>query len=151
MNYRAIALQAPSFGAWLSYALGTENQNLPGYVVLNNDWVPNGGLENVGSSFLPASHQATMMRAKGVPVHNIVPVDTTAVQRRELPLLAEQDTTFAAQSSDAQARRIIICMAADVARRAPRSQNGGLVRCFEPIFPIWVESGADPGSDCSPS
>ena len=36
--------QAPSLGAWVSYGLGSENRDLPGYVVLNNDWVPNGGL-----------------------------------------------------------------------------------------------------------
>jgi hypothetical protein len=95
--------QAPSFGAWVSYGLGTENRNLPGYVVLNNDWVPNGGLENFGSSFLPASHQATMMRARGLPVDNVVPADTAAVQRGKLALLAAQDAAFAAQSSDAQA------------------------------------------------
>jgi hypothetical protein len=95
--------QAPSFGAWVSYGLGTENRNLPGYVVLNNDWVPNGGLENFGSSFLPASHQATMVRAKGVPVDNIVPHDAAAIQRRKLALLAEQDAEFAASTSDARA------------------------------------------------
>ena len=95
--------QAPSLGAWVSYGLGTENKNLPGYVLLNNDWVPNGGLENFGSSFLPASHQATMMRAKGMPVDNIAPGDSTAIQRRKLALLAGQDAAFAAQSSDAQA------------------------------------------------
>ncbi len=95
--------QAPSLGAWVSYGLGTENQNLPAYVVLNNDWVPNGGLENFGSSFLPASHQATMMRAKGVPVDNIVPAGAAAVQRRKLALLAEQDAAFAALSDDSQA------------------------------------------------
>ncbi len=95
--------QAPSFGAWVSYGLGTANRNLPGYVVLNNDWVPNGGLENFGSSFLPASHQATMMRAKGVPVDNIVPADAAALQRRKLVLLAEQDAAFAALSADAKA------------------------------------------------
>lgn len=94
--------QAPSLGAWVSYGLGTENRDLPGYVLLNNDWVPNGGLENFGSSFLPASHQATMMRAKGVPVDNIAPAHPTAVQRRTLQLLAEQNAAFAAQSSDAQ-------------------------------------------------
>ena len=65
--------------------------------MLNNDWVPNGGLENFGSSFLPASHQATMMRAKGVPVDNIAPADRPAVQHRKLALLAEQDGAFAAQ------------------------------------------------------
>ncbi len=95
--------QAPSVGAWVSYGLGTSNRNLPGYVVLNNDWVPNGGLENFGSSFLPASHQATMMRAKGVPVDNITPTDAAAIQRRKLSLLAEQDAAFASQSSDAKA------------------------------------------------
>lgn len=95
--------QAPSLGAWVSYGLGTENRNLPGYVVLNNDWVPNGGLENFGSSFLPASHQATMVRAKGVPVDNIMPGDTAAIQRRKLALLAEQDAAFAAGTSDARA------------------------------------------------
>lgn len=94
--------QAPSLGAWVSYGLGTENHNLPGYVVLNNDWVPNGGLENFGSSFLPASHQATMFRAKGVPVDNIAPHDTAAIQRRKLSLLAEQDAEFAASTSDAR-------------------------------------------------
>ena len=100
--------QAPSFGAWMSYGLGTENKNLPGYVLLNNDWVPNGGLENFGSSFLPASHQATMMRAKGVPVDNITPTDSAAIQRRKLALLAGQNTAFAAQSSDAQAIESVI-------------------------------------------
>ena len=66
---------APSIGAWVSYGLGTENANLPAYVLLNNDWVPNGGMENFGSSFLPANHQATMLRAKGAPVDNIAPLD----------------------------------------------------------------------------
>jgi hypothetical protein len=92
--------QAPSFGSWVSYGLGTMNHNLPAYVVLNNDWVPNGGLENFGSSFLPASHQATMMRAKGVPVDNITPKDSAAIQRRKLALLAEQDGSFATATSD---------------------------------------------------
>lgn len=92
--------QAPSLGAWVSYGLGTENKNLPGYVVLNNDWVPNGGLENFGSSFLPASHQATMVRAKGVPVDNVKPADPAAIQRRKLALLAEQDAAFAVQTSE---------------------------------------------------
>ena len=44
MHTGRIIGQAPSFGAWVSYGLGSENQNLPGYVLLNNDWVPNGGL-----------------------------------------------------------------------------------------------------------
>ena len=93
--------QAPSFGAWVNYGLGTVNQNLPGYVLLNNDWVPNGGLENFGCSFLPTSHQATMLRPTGVPVDNIVPSDPQSVQQRKLSLLAEQDRDFALQVADA--------------------------------------------------
>lgn len=95
--------QAPSLGAWISYGLGTENRNLPAYVVLNNDWVPNGGMENFGSSFLPASHQATLVRAKGVPVDNIVPHDPSEIQRRKLALLAGQDAAFAASTPASQA------------------------------------------------
>jgi hypothetical protein len=92
--------QAPSLGAWISHGLGTENNNLPGYVVLNNDWVPNGGLENFGSSFLPASNQATMVRAKGVPVDNIAGQDDIRNQKRKLALLSQQDANFARLSSD---------------------------------------------------
>ncbi len=92
--------QAPSVGAWVSYGLGTENANLPSYVVLNNDWVPNGGLENFGSSFLPASHQATMLRATGTPVDNIVPHGTSRLQQQKLALIADQDTAFAHTTSN---------------------------------------------------
>ena len=95
--------QAPSLGAWVSYGLGSENQNLPGYVLLNNDWVPNGGMENFASSYLPASHQATLLRAKGVPVDNIRPADTETIQRRKLAVLARQDELFAGKVSDASA------------------------------------------------
>ncbi|MBO13384.1 MAG: sulfatase [Planctomycetaceae bacterium] len=95
--------QAPSLGAWVSYGLGSENQNLPGYVLLNNDWVPNGGMENFASSYLPASHQATLLRAKGVPVDNIRPADTESIQRRKLAILARQDELFAGKVSDASA------------------------------------------------
>ena len=95
--------QAPSLGAWVSYGLGSENRNLPGYVLLNNDWVPNGGMENFASSYLPASHQATLLRAKGVPVDNIRPADPVAVQRRKLAFLARRDRSFASETSDAGA------------------------------------------------
>lgn len=99
---RSIGL-APSMGAWISYGLGTENANLPAYVLLNNDWVPNGGLENFGSSFLPASHQATMLRAKGEPVDNIVPRDVVEIQQKKLALLKEVDGQFAKTTSNESA------------------------------------------------
>ncbi len=95
--------QAPSLGAWISYGLGSENENLPAYVLLNNDWVPNGGLENFGSSFLPASHQATIMRAKGNPVDNIQPGESRQSQQRKLQFLNRVDQQFAAEASSSAA------------------------------------------------
>ncbi|WZO98795.1 DUF1501 domain-containing protein [Isosphaeraceae bacterium EP7] len=95
--------QAPSFGSWVSYGLATGNANLPGYVLLNNDWIPNGGLENFAPAFLPAVHGATMIRSKGVPVDDIVPADSSVIQRLKLDLLAAQDRSFAAESTDGAA------------------------------------------------
>ncbi|HRK35450.1 MAG TPA: DUF1501 domain-containing protein [Candidatus Hydrogenedentes bacterium] len=86
---------APSLGAWVSYGLGTENEQLPGYVLLNNDWVPNGGFQNFASSFLPATHQAAMVRAHGAPVDNISPSDPADVQRAKLDFLRDQDSAVA--------------------------------------------------------
>lgn len=90
--------QAPSLGSWVSYGLGSESDNLPSYVLLNNDWIPNGGYENFASAFLPANHSATLLRAKGTTVDNIVPGDALAVQRRKLDLLRQQDENYGADS-----------------------------------------------------
>ena len=83
---------APSIGSWISYGLGTENQQLPGYVLLNNDWIPNGGIQNFANAYLPASHQATMVRAKGTPVDNIVPADAASIQQAKLAFLRAQES-----------------------------------------------------------
>lgn len=95
--------QAPSFGSWVSYGLASGNANLPGYVLLNNDWIPNGGFENFASAYLPAAHTATTLRARGVAVDDIVPGDPPIVQRRKLDLLAAQDHDFAAGAADGAA------------------------------------------------
>ena len=91
--------RAPSLGSWVSYGLGTDNRELPGYVLLNNDWIPNGGSENFDSAFLPATHGATWLRAKGQTVDNIVSRDALEVQRRKLDLLRAQDGQFAGDAS----------------------------------------------------
>lgn len=86
----------PSVGSWVTYGLGTENKNLPGFVVLNFNMVPAGGLENFSSGFLPATHQASMLAAAGTPIDNLVPADKIArVQRAKLDLLGRQDEDFA--------------------------------------------------------
>jgi hypothetical protein len=59
----------PSIGAWVTYGLGTENQNLPGFVVLISSGVqPNGGKNSFGSGFLPSVFQGVQCRSKGDPV-----------------------------------------------------------------------------------
>ena len=59
----------PSIGSWVTYGLGTENQNLPGFVVLISSGVqPNGGRNSFGSGFLPSVYQGVQCRSKGDPV-----------------------------------------------------------------------------------
>jgi hypothetical protein len=59
----------PSLGAWVSYGLGTENQDLPGFMVLISSGVqPNGGKNSFGSGFLPSVFQGVQCRSKGDPV-----------------------------------------------------------------------------------
>ena len=59
----------PSMGAWTTYGLGTENENLPGFVVLISSGVqPNGGKNSFGSGFLPSVYQGVQCRSKGDPV-----------------------------------------------------------------------------------
>jgi hypothetical protein len=59
----------PSFGSWVTYGLGTENENLPGYVVLISSGVqPNGGKNSFGAGFIPSVYQGVQCRSKGDPV-----------------------------------------------------------------------------------
>jgi hypothetical protein len=59
----------PSMGSWVTYGLGTENENLPGFVVLISSGVqPNGGKSSFGSGFLPSVYQGVQCRSKGDPV-----------------------------------------------------------------------------------
>jgi hypothetical protein len=59
----------PSFGSWVTYGLGSENENLPAYVVLISSGVqPNGGKNSFGSGFLPSVYQGVQCRSQGDPV-----------------------------------------------------------------------------------
>lgn len=86
----------PSFGSWVNYGLGSENQDLPGYVVLSFGHVPVGGLEAFSSGFLPSSFDATIFRADGVPLDNLVPAGSPRAQRITLDLMRRQDAEFSA-------------------------------------------------------
>jgi hypothetical protein len=68
----------PSLGSWVTYALGSESEDLPAFVVLNGGQMPSGGLDCFGSGFLPASHQGSLFNAIGEPLANLTPLDKSA-------------------------------------------------------------------------
>lgn len=86
----------PSMGSWVNYGLGSLNQNLPGFIVLNGGLIPPGGLDNFGSGFLPATYQGSIFRAGENPVANIHPAERIpGGQRSKLALLKQLDTSTA--------------------------------------------------------
>ncbi|MDP6891661.1 MAG: DUF1501 domain-containing protein [Verrucomicrobiota bacterium] len=82
----------PSMGAWMSYGLGAEATDLPGFVVLNGGLIPSGGWDNFGNGFLPASHQATVFKTGKEPLADIRPRESReGVQKAKLGLLNKLD------------------------------------------------------------
>ncbi|MCB0826947.1 MAG: DUF1501 domain-containing protein [Armatimonadetes bacterium] len=82
----------PSFGAWMSYGLGTENENLPAFVVLvSGDNNPDGGKACWGSGFLPSQHQGVEFRSNGEPILFITNPDgvTEELRRDSLDVLGD--------------------------------------------------------------
>jgi len=58
----------PAVGSWINYGLGSVNQNLPGYVVMTELALPQGGSRNWSNGFLPAHYQGTRLRPEGSPI-----------------------------------------------------------------------------------
>jgi hypothetical protein len=79
----------PSAGAWVTYGLGSQNRNLPGYVVLGNTSGIKGGPINWSAGFLPTTYQGTLFRSQGAPVLNLKRPDgvTAGDQRAQLDLM----------------------------------------------------------------
>ena len=90
----------PSWGAWCGYGLGTGNQDLPTFLVLNGGLIPPGGLDNFNSGFLPAAFQGSVFRAGNPPVANIARMEPTdARQRAKFELMRKLDTLGQAKTS----------------------------------------------------
>ncbi len=89
----------PTAGAWVTYGLGSENQSLPGYVVMGNTQGAKGGPHNWGAGFLPSTFQGTLFRSQGSPVLNL----------NRQPNISEQDQRaqldFMAKLNDEHMRR----------------------------------------------
>lgn len=90
MNTGFIQAGYPSMGSWITYGLGSENRNLPGFVVFT-DWRggPIGGAPNWGNGFMPAAFQGTPFRSQGDPIVDLKPPKNVEPerQRRWLDLL----------------------------------------------------------------
>ena len=86
VNTGMIRTGFPSLGSWVNYGLGTENQDLPGFVVMyDHRGGPIGGAPNWGSGFLPGAFQGTPVRSRGTPILNLNrPKDVMDGNQREL-------------------------------------------------------------------
>ncbi len=89
----------PSFGSWVTYGLGTENENLPGFIVLCPDGLPTQGNQNWRSAFLPGAYQATHIDTREVQMEKLIEnirntATTPKEQRRQLDLLQQLNRGF---------------------------------------------------------
>lgn len=97
----------PSAGAWVSYGIGSPNQDLPAFVVLHSKWSAKGGTQALfsrlwGSGFLPTKHQGVALRSTGDPVLYLSnpPGINAHTRRRVLDGLAEMNTKHQAEYGD---------------------------------------------------
>ena len=91
----------PSAGAWCAYGLGSETQNLPGYVVLQSGGAvpPHGGVALFSNGFLPAHHQGSILKAdQPEAIRNIKSRDPPGSQQRRLDFARQFDQQFLAES-----------------------------------------------------
>ncbi len=90
MNTGSVLIGRPSLGSWLSYGLGTENQNLPAFVVMTDPrGGPIGSASNWTAGFMPAAHQGTLFRSQGLPLLDLATPEGVSrkTQRDSLDLL----------------------------------------------------------------
>lgn len=103
INTGSILMGKPSMGSWVGYGLGTENDDLPAFVVLPD---PGGGIKggapSYGAGFLPASHQGSVMRSGGVPIVDLAPPPGVSPeeQRRTLDLIGRLNARHLASRED---------------------------------------------------
>jgi hypothetical protein len=100
MNTGEQTFSRPSMGSWLLYGLGTENQSLPGFVVISPAQ-PAQGAPLWSSSFLPAAYQGTLVSDLKNPIANLKnPRFTSAMQRSQLDVLKSLDDLHAQQREE---------------------------------------------------
>jgi hypothetical protein len=94
MNCGEARQSRPSMGSWVTYGLGSENQNLPGFVALCPGGHPDNGFQSWQADFLPGAYSGTFVNTQSTQVHQLVenlrnPAASAPQLRRQLDLLAE--------------------------------------------------------------
>ena len=92
MNTGSVRIAKPSLGAWTVYGLGSENQNLPGFISLRGGKLPTGGAANYGAAFLPGIYQGTSINTSAPNVQQMIQnirnaYVSKAEQRRQLDFI----------------------------------------------------------------
>jgi uncharacterized protein (DUF1501 family) len=98
----SIQVGRPTMGAWVLYGLGSESQNLPGFVVLNSGTGTSGGTSNWSSGFLPSTYQGVVFRSSGDPVLYLSNPQgvTPEMQRASLDALKDLNQEHYTQTGD---------------------------------------------------
>ena len=110
MNSGKVLSGSPALGSWVNYGLGSENENLPGFVVmLDRTGGPISGAKNWSSGYMPASYQGVVMRSSGAPILDLEPPAgmSRSAQRKLLDRLIEKNKQHQLkriQNSDLAAR-----------------------------------------------
>jgi Protein of unknown function (DUF1501) len=96
MNTGSLRIVKPSMGSWVVYGLGTENQNLPGFISLRNGGLPSGGAANYGSAFLPGVFQGSSVNTQVATVQQMIQnirnqYVGNAEQRRQMDFVKQLD------------------------------------------------------------
>ena len=103
MNSGQLLSGSPAMGSWATYGLGSENANLPGFVVmLDPSGGPISGAKNWSSGYMPATYQGTTFRPKGTPILNLSPRDGVprAAQRAVIDAINDRNAGHAAARPD---------------------------------------------------
>ena len=93
INSGQVRMGHPCMGSWVTYGLGSESSNLPGFVVMSDPkgrGLPKGNANNWSAGFLPGAYQGTWLQPKGAPIKNLqrLPGTTDGRQRAQLDLMA---------------------------------------------------------------
>jgi Protein of unknown function (DUF1501) len=154
MNTGSILAGRPSMGAWVTYGLGTANQNLPTFVILTDDKEVVGGPKNWSSGFLPASYQGTLFRREGAPILDLAPPETIGEkqQRGRLDLLNSLNRHFSdsrPEDTDLEARLNSYELAYRMQSAAPEAVDlGKESEATRKLYGMDDEVTAKFGSNC---